>query len=172
MGTGLGTVVAAPFGAHAMNLAAITAALMAGPDAHPDPRKRWVAPVASGFAYFVLALAAGVATAFVAAAPAVIVEAVAGLALLGVLGGALAGAVADPDHREAAVITFVVGASGITAASIGAPFWGLLAGLLYSGWRAATAGAGGEPPGTRDAGGENIAANPGLEPEPVVERLP
>ena len=68
---------------------------MAGPDAHPDPGRRWLAPVASGVAYLVLALAAGVATAFVAAAPEVIVEAVAGLALLGVLGGALAGAVSD-----------------------------------------------------------------------------
>ena len=145
---------------------------MAGPDAHPDPERRWIAPVASGVTYLVLALAAGVATAFVTAAPAVIVEAVAGLALLGVLGGALAAAVADPEHREAAVITFVVGASGITAASIGAPFWGLLAGLLYSGWRAATPGAGGEPPSAGDAGGQGLAADPALEPETVVDRLP
>ncbi|MEJ7892382.1 MAG: benzoate/H(+) symporter BenE family transporter [Solirubrobacteraceae bacterium] len=170
VGTGLGTAVGAPFGAHAVNLAAITAALMAGPDAHPDPRQRWIAPVASGVAYLVLALAAGVATAFVTAAPEVIVEAVAGLALLGVLGAALHGAVGDARHREAAVITLVVGASGITAAGIGAPFWGLVAGLAYSGWRAATAGAAGEAPGARDAGGEDRPPEPALEGEPVLER--
>jgi benzoate membrane transport protein len=134
-GTGLGTAVGAPLGAHAVNLAAITAALMAGPDAHPDPGRRWVAPVASGVAYGALALAAGVASAFVAAAPELVVEAVAGLALLGVLATALAGAVAEPEYREAAVITLVVGASGITAAGIGAPFWGLVAGLLLSALR-------------------------------------
>lgn len=172
VGTGLGSAVAAPFGAHAVNLAAITAALMAGPDAHPDPARRWIAPVASGAVYLVLALAAGVATAFVTAAPEVIVEAVAGLALLGVLGAALHGAVGDVRHREAAVITFVVGASGITAAGIGAPFWGLVAGLAYSGWRAATAGAGGEPPGPGDAGGEDLPPEPRLQREPVLERQP
>ncbi len=164
VGTGLGSVAGAPFGAHAVNLAAITAALMAGPDAHPDPGSRWIAPVASGAAYGVLALAAGIATAFVTAAPEVIVEAVAGLALLGVLAGALNGAVADPAHREAAVITLVVGASGITVAGIGAPFWGLVAGLAYSGWRAATAGPAGEAAGPGDTGGENLPPEPVLEP--------
>lgn len=145
VGTGLGTVAAAPFGGHAVNLAAITAAMMAGPDAEPDPRRRWVAPVASGVAYGVLAVSAGVAVAFVAAAPALLVEAVAGLALLGVLGAALTGAMAEEGHREAAVVTFVVGASGITAAGIGAPFWGLVTGLLLAGLRRGLARRGGAP---------------------------
>ena len=91
VGTGLASVAGAPFGGHAVNLAAITAALMAGPDAHPDPARRWVVTAASGGAYWLLALAASVATAFVDAAPELLVEAVAGLALLGVLGSALAG---------------------------------------------------------------------------------
>lgn len=129
--TGAGTVIGAPFGSHALNLAAITAALVAGPEAGPDRSRRWLATIASGSAYLVLALVSGAATVMVAAAPPVLIEAAAGLALLGALSAALSAALADDEHREAATITFVVAASGVTLASISAPFWGLVAGLAW-----------------------------------------
>ena len=158
--TGAGTIAGAPFGAHAINLAAITAALNAGPDADPDPDKRWIAAASMGGAYLVLALGASVATAFVAAAPELLVEAVAGLALLGTLGGALQVAVADERYREAATITFVVGASGVSPFGIGASFWGLVAGLglVALRGRAAAPGAAGESLRALDPGGEDVAA--------------
>jgi benzoate membrane transport protein len=131
--TGLATAAGAPFGAHAVNLAAITAALMAGPDAHPDPARRWIASAAGSVAYLVLGLAAGAAATLVTLAPPLLIEAVAGLALFGALGAAVATAMADAERREAAVVTFVVSASSITAAGISAPFWGLVAGLAYLG---------------------------------------
>jgi benzoate membrane transport protein len=129
--TGAASLAAAPFGGHAVNLASISAALAANPDAHPDPDRRWIAAATAGAALIVLGLCAGLATALVAASPAILVEAVAGLALLGALAGALAAALADPDRRDAAVVTFAVSASGITAASISASFWGLVAGLAF-----------------------------------------
>ncbi len=132
LSTGAGTAAAAPFGAHAVNLAAITAALVAGPDAGPDPRRRWRAGVVAGAATVGLGLCAGAATALIAASPPLLIEAVAGLALLGALGGSLRAAMdADGELREAAVVTFVVSASGITALSISAAFWGLVAGLAF-----------------------------------------
>ncbi|HZB77101.1 MAG TPA: benzoate/H(+) symporter BenE family transporter [Solirubrobacteraceae bacterium] len=130
--TGAATVAGAPFGAHAINLAAITAALAAGPDAHPDPARRWIASVAGGVTYLVVGLTAGLAAALVAVAPPLLIEAVAGLALFGALAGALAAAMADAERRDAAIVTFVVSASGIAVAGISAPFWGLVAGLAYA----------------------------------------
>ena len=131
--TGAASAAGAPFGAHGINLAAITAALAAGPDAHPDPARRWIASVSGGVVYLVLALTAGAATTLVTVAPPLLIEAVAGLALFGALGAALAAAAADAGRREAAVVTFVVSASSITVAGISAPFWGLAAGLAYLG---------------------------------------
>ncbi|MEO3853875.1 benzoate/H(+) symporter BenE family transporter [Acrocarpospora sp. B8E8] len=128
--TGLASAAAAPFGGHALNLAAITAALTAGPDTHPDPRRRWIATVALGAGQLTLGLGAGLAMALVLLSPPVLVIAVAGLALLPALGSSLASAVTKPDGREAAVVTFVVTASGMTILSIGAAFWGLVAGGL------------------------------------------
>lgn len=127
-GTGIFTLLAAPFGGHAVNLAAITAALCAGPDAHPEPGRRWWAAMTCGAAYVVIGLVSGAATAFIAASPPILIEAVAGLALLGAFGAAVAGAVAVPEEREAAVITFVVTASGIAFLGVSGAFWGLLAG--------------------------------------------
>ena len=131
--TGGATVAGAFFGAHAINLAAITAAMVAGPEADPDPKRRWIAGVSCGALYVVLGLAAGLAITLVGAAPPVVVEAVAGLALLGALAGALQAALRDDTHREAAVVTFAVSASGITAFGISGPFWGLVAGLALAG---------------------------------------
>jgi benzoate membrane transport protein len=131
LGTGGVTALGAPLGVFAVNLAAITAALTAGPDAHPDPARRWLATCAAGVSYVVLGLGAGLATALVASAPPGLIEAVAGLALLGALGAALTATLAQDAHREAAVVTFVVSASGITALGISAAFWGLVAGLTF-----------------------------------------
>ncbi|GAA1499460.1 benzoate/H(+) symporter BenE family transporter [Dactylosporangium maewongense] len=128
--TGLASAFAAPFGGHALNLAAITAALTAGPDTHPDPRRRWVATAALGAGQLTLGLGAGLAMALVLLSPPVLVIAVAGLALLSALGASLASAVTDPSGREAAVVTFVVTASGTTILNIGPAFWGLVAGGL------------------------------------------
>ncbi|MFU8872255.1 benzoate/H(+) symporter BenE family transporter [Micromonospora sp. SL4-19] len=128
--TGLATALGAPAGGHAVNLAAITAALAAGPDAHPDPDRRWIASVTAGIGMALLGLGAGVATALVLLSPPILVEAVAGLALLGALAGAVSAAVAEPDAREAAVVTFVVTASGVSLLGVGGAFWGLVAGWL------------------------------------------
>ena len=128
--TGLVSAAAAPFGGHALNLAAITAALTAGPDTHPNPGRRWIATVSLGFGQLTLGLGAGLATSLVLLSPPALVIAVAGLALLAALGSSLATAVADADGREAAVVTFVVTASGMTVVGIGSAFWGLVAGGL------------------------------------------
>lgn len=127
--TGLFSLAAASFGGHAVNLAAVTAALFAGPDAHPDPNRRWSAAVVGGAAYVALGLSAGVAAAFVSAAPPVLIQAVAGLALLGSFAGALVAALSDAEDREAATVTFLVAGSGLAFFGVGAAFWSLLAGL-------------------------------------------
>jgi benzoate membrane transport protein len=138
--TGIFSMAAAPFGGHAVNLAAITAALCAGEDAHPDPKRRYWAAIVAGFVYILFGLMAGAATAFISASPPILIEAVAGLALLGAFGGALLGAVAEPRDREAAVITFLVTASGASFFGISGAFWGLVAGgaiLALTRWRSA-----------------------------------
>ena len=128
------SAVGAVFGGITVNLAALTQALTAGPEASPDRSKRWIAPVAAGVTYIVLGLLAGVATAFVSASPPVLIEAVAGLALLSALVGAVVAAVEDTSHRLAAIITFLVTASGIVVAGIGSAFWGLLVGAIVMLW--------------------------------------
>lgn len=128
--TGVASAIAAFFGGHAVNLAAITAAITAGPEAHADPAARWPAPVAAGIAYLVLGLLAGLAAAFIAASPPILIQAVAGLALLTSLAGALSAALATEDERLPAILTFVTAASGITVFGIGAAFWGLVAGIM------------------------------------------
>ena len=125
--TGLLTLVAAPFGGHAVNLSAITAALCASPDASPDPAMRWIAAAAAGATYIVFGLLAGGVMAFAAGAP-ILVEAVAGLALLNAFGSALHNALADTQEREAALAAFLVTASGISIYGVGGAFWGLIVG--------------------------------------------
>ncbi|GAA1530788.1 benzoate/H(+) symporter BenE family transporter [Nocardioides humi] len=128
--TGIGTVAGAPTGGHAINLAAISAALAAGPAAGADPRRRWIAAVSASVAYLVLAIASTALATLVAAAADGVMQAAAGLALLGTLGAALGDALADPAEREPAAATLVVAASGVTVLGIGAAFWALVAGLL------------------------------------------
>lgn len=127
-GTGLGTAVTASLGGFALNLAAITAAMMAGPEAHPDAARRWVATVSGGLSYLLLGLAASLVTALVAAGPPILVTAVAGLALLGALVQAVLTALADADHRIVGIATLLVVASGVAVLGIGSAFWGLLVG--------------------------------------------
>lgn len=138
VGTGLGSAVGALFGAHAINLGAITAAIMAGDESHPDRSKRWVATLTNGLLYIPLGLGAGVAVALIAAAPAILVTAVAGLAVLGALVSSVVSALEVPEHRITAIITFLVVASGVVVLGIGSAFWGLLVGgivMLWLGWR-------------------------------------
>lgn len=138
--TGISSLAAVPFGGHAVNLAAITAALCAGEDAHPDPARRYWAAVIAGIGYILFGLCATAATAFISASPPVLIQAVAGLALLGAFGSALMAAVAEPRDREAAVITFLVTGSGLTFFGISGAFWGLVAGgavLALTRWKRA-----------------------------------
>ena len=126
--TGVATLLLAPFGSFGLNLAAITAAICMGPEAHPDPRRRYVAPIAAGVFYLLIGLGGGAVVGLIGAFPHALVVAVAGLALLGTIAGALSSALAVDRHRDAAAITFLVTLSGVTLGGIGAPFWGVVAG--------------------------------------------
>jgi benzoate membrane transport protein len=136
--SGAGTIVAGVFGGYTLNLSALTAAMMAGPDGHPDPSRRWITTVTSGSSYIVLGLGASAATALVSASPPILITAIAGLALFGALASAVTTALEEPDHRPVAIITFLVVASGIAIAGIGSALWGLVVGglvMLWFGWR-------------------------------------
>lgn len=128
--TGVGSVVGAPFGGHAINLAAISAALAAGPDAGSDTSRRWIAGVSSGAANLVLGVLSTGLTAVVLAAPEGVIQAVAGVALVGAFAAACAGAMADESARVPAAVTFIVAASGTTVAGVGSAFWALVVGIL------------------------------------------
>jgi len=132
--TGIASLMIAPLGAHTINLAAITAAICTGPDAHPDPSKRWWAGIAYMFVYLGLAAAGASLVALFAAFPAALIKTIAGLGLLGALTAALGSALGDEKHRFAAVAAFAVTASGIAVGGIGSAFWGLLAGLMVLGF--------------------------------------
>ena len=134
IGSGVVSMGGALFGGHVINLAALTAAIMAGPDSHPEHAKRWVAAVAGGAFYLVLGLGAGLATALVAASPPILITAVAGLALIGAFISSVAAALETPEHRAVAAITFLVVASGIVVGGIGSAFWGLVVGGLAMLW--------------------------------------
>lgn len=127
--TGVFSLVAAPFGSHAVNLAAITAAMCASPDAHPDKDKRYWAAITTGIFYVLFGAFAGVAITFISLAPAILVEAVAGLALVGAFAAAGYGALNNNKDRHAAAVTFLVTASGVSFFGISGAFWGLIAGI-------------------------------------------
>ena len=131
--TGIATVLLAPLGAFAMNLAAITAAICMGPEAHKDPDKRYVAAVAAGVFYLVVGIFGATIGALFIALPQELVMAIAGLALLNTIGKGLATALIEESKREPALITFLVTASGMTLWGIGSAFWGLIAGVLVMG---------------------------------------
>ncbi len=136
--TGVASLLLAPFGGYALNLAAITAAICMSPEAHPDPARRWLASAAAGVFYIVMGLLGGAVVGLLAAFPKALVLALAGLALLGTIGSGLAAAVKDESTREAALITFLITASGLSLWGVGAAFWGVVAGalaLLVQRWR-------------------------------------
>jgi benzoate membrane transport protein len=126
---GLATLVLAPFGAFALNLAAISAALCMAPDVHPDPRRRWVAAAFAGSFYVAIALFAGPLAALFAALPREMVIALAGLALLPTIGRGLQAALANEAEREPALVTFLVTASGLVLWGVGSAFWGVVFGV-------------------------------------------
>ena len=128
--TGTATALLAPFGAFAINLAAITAAICMGREAHEDKDKRYIAAMAAGFFYLLVGLFGATVAALFAALPRELVMAVAGLALIGTIGSSLASAISEERTREPALITFLVTASGLTLFGIGSAFWGLVAGAL------------------------------------------
>jgi len=128
--TGVVTFLLAPFGAFGLNLSAITAAICMGPEAHPDPMRRYTAAVSCGFFYCLLGIFGATVVALLTAFPASLVACIAGLALLGTIGSGLAVAVEDTRYREAAVITFLVTLSGVVIAGVGSAFWGVVAGTI------------------------------------------
>lgn len=128
--TGLGSLLMAPFGSHAFNLAAITAAICTGREAHEDPSKRWIAGIAAGVLYILVGVFGVTLAAVFMAFPATFISTLAGLALLGTIGGSLASAMVDAKTREASLITFLAAAANINLLGIGGAFWGLVIGLL------------------------------------------
>ncbi|KAA0682626.1 benzoate/H(+) symporter BenE family transporter [Azospirillum brasilense] len=137
LATGAASALTALGGAPTVNLAAITAALCASPDADPNPARRWQAAFVGGIGYILFAGLAGVTAVMVTRSPPILIEAVAGLALVGAFGSALMGAVQVEANRTAALVTMLVTASGLSFAGVGSAFWGLLLGgaahLLH--WR-------------------------------------
>lgn len=128
--TGVVTLLLAPFGAFALNLSAITAAICMGPQAHADPGRRYAAAAVCGLLYLLIGVFGGVVTGLLTAFPRELVAAIAGLALLGAIGSGLSSAFAEEKHREAALITFLVTLSGVVIFGVGSALWGLLAGSL------------------------------------------
>ena len=128
--TGLATLVLAPFGAFALCLSAITAAICMGQDAHPDPAKRYTASAVCGALYLLIGVFGAAITGVLSSFPSELIAAIAGLALLGTIGNALATAVKDESHREASLITFLVTLSGLQIAGVGSAFWGVVAGAI------------------------------------------
>ena len=136
--TGVATLLLAPFGAFALNLSAITAAICMGREAHEDPARRYMAAASCGAIYCVIGLFGAAVTGVLTAFPRELVVAIAGFALLGSIGGGLAVALKDDAHRESALITFLVTLSGLSLWGIGSAFWGVVAGaiaLFVQQWR-------------------------------------
>ncbi|MEE2980221.1 MAG: benzoate/H(+) symporter BenE family transporter [Pseudomonadota bacterium] len=132
--TGMFSLASAPFGGHAVNLAAITTAICAGEEAHPDPDKRYWAAIVGGVTYIIFGLTAGAAIAFISLSPPILIASVAGLALIGALSSSLVSSLGSERDREAALITFLVTASGLSFFGISGVFWGLLAGGAIYYW--------------------------------------
>ncbi|MBT9491158.1 MAG: benzoate/H(+) symporter BenE family transporter [Paucibacter sp.] len=128
--TGVAGLPLAPFGGFAFNLAAITAAICNGPEAHADPARRYTAAMSAGLVYIAVGLAGGAVVGLLVAFPRELVAAVAGLALISTIAGGLATALKEEKHRDAACLTFLVTLSGLSVAGIGSAFWGVVAGSL------------------------------------------
>ncbi|MDR6625261.1 benzoate/H(+) symporter BenE family transporter [Caulobacter segnis] len=135
-GVGLASLLAAPFGAHGVNLAAITAAICTNPEAHPDAAKRWVVGVIYAGCYLLLALFSPFLVGVFLGLPHTVIAALTGLALIPALLGALESMLAPTGDRDPAIVTFLATASGLTLLGVGSAFWGLAAGFLALGARA------------------------------------
>lgn len=133
--TGVGSAILAPFGAHAINMAAITASLMTGPDTHADADQRWKSAIPYFFIYIIVGLLAGTSVELLSALPKPIIAAVAGLALFAPLMGGITAMTKEPNALQSAIVTFLVTASGFAVFGIGSAFWGLVAGLLVWGMK-------------------------------------
>lgn len=131
--TGLVSLISAPFGAHTSNMAAISAAICTGHDAHPDPKQRWLTGPFYALCYLIFAIFGASLVAIFAVLPPALIMLIAGLGLIGPFINALALALNKQDERFAAIITFAVTASGITILGIGSAFWALIAGLIVAG---------------------------------------
>jgi benzoate membrane transport protein len=130
--TGLITLLFAPLGGYTFNLAAITAAICAGPEADEDPQTRYKAAIMAGIFYCIVGLVGATIISLFLIAPKALVITIAGLALLNTIGNSLSSALTQPDNREAALVTFMTTVSGISFLGIGAPFWALLFGAATS----------------------------------------
>jgi benzoate membrane transport protein len=128
--TGLTSAVLAPFGSHGVNLAAITAAICTGPQADPDRNRRYTAAVVCGVGYLVAGTLAASIAALFAAFPQALVVGVTAFALMGSIANGLTVAMQIPAEREAALLTFMITASGMTLAGVGSAFWGVVGGML------------------------------------------
>ncbi len=133
--TGLGSALMAPFGSHAINLAAITASIVTGPDCHPDPAKRWLVAWPYLVLYGLIGLMAASFVEILGALPKELITAIAGLALFSPLMGGVTAMMREPRDIESALVCFLVTASGLTIAGVGSAFWGLVAGLVLFGVR-------------------------------------
>ena len=128
--TGIASFLLAPLGAHGLNLAAITAAICTGPHAHADPAKRYTAAIWCGVFYALVGLFGASLVALFTALPSALLMSIAAIALLGSIGNGLSVALYELREREAALLTFMVSASGVSFFGIGSAFWGLVAGIL------------------------------------------
>ncbi len=175
IGTGAASAIGALFGGHAINLAAINAAINASPGAHPDASKRWIATLTAGVVTLILGLGASAATALSAVSPPILIVAVAGLAVVGALITSITGSLEDPSHRITAIATFLVTASGLTFLGIGSAFWGLVVGAIFLAWlglrrRPLTASTGGAATGNAIAESLPAESAPAESPPPESTR--
>ena len=130
--SGLTNLVIAPFGGYTINLAAITAAICMGPEAHPDEKKRYTAAITSGLIYIIIGLFSSAIVGIFVAFPKELTMTIAGLALVGTISSSLITVVHHESDREASMVTFFVAASGVSLLGIGSAFWGLVAGCVFS----------------------------------------
>ena len=133
--TGITSTLLAPFGSHAVNMAAITASIVTGPDCHPDPNKRWLVAWPYLVLYGLIGLMAASFVHILGALPKELITAIAGLALFSPLMGGVTAMMKEPRDIESALVTFLVTASGLTIMGVGSAFWGLVAGLVLFGAR-------------------------------------
>ena len=164
--SGVASALLAPFGCHGLNPGAVTAALCTGPEAHPRAERRYVAGISGGVAYLLLGSVAGSVVALFSTLPRELVATLAGLALFPSIANALGTALAAPDARDAALVTFIVGASGMSLLGLGAAFWSLVFGLaahLLLTWRRGRVGSVSVGGRTSSAGEEAMPAM-GIEP--------